>query len=65
MDIARISMDLAQSRVQSAFGTAILAKELGIGQEQGDEMVEMIDSARAAMELSVNPGVGANFDVSV
>ena len=49
MDIAEVSMALANASVLSQVGTA------GI--------VQIMDAA--AMELSVNPNVGANFDIRV
>jgi hypothetical protein len=42
----------------SAIDTAILAKNLDTFEEAGREMVKM-------MELSVNPNLGANIDMSV
>lgn len=63
MDIPALSMALSQSRTLGDVGTAMLSKALDTAQEQGTAMTNMLDAA--AMELSVNPYVGSNFDVRV
>lgn len=63
MDIAGLSTALANVSLQSQVGIAVLGKAMDTGEALGAEMVEMIDAA--AMELSVNPGVGANFDMRI
>lgn len=63
MDIAEVSMALANASVLSQVGTAVLDKSLDASRELGAGMVQILDAA--AMELSVNPDVGANFDIRV
>lgn len=63
MDIPALSMALSQSKLLGDIGTTVLGKSLDTAREQGAAVTEMIDSA--AMELSVNPYVGSNFDVRV
>ncbi|MCI9231873.1 MAG: putative motility protein [Lachnospiraceae bacterium] len=63
MDIAEVSMALANASVLSQVGTAVLDKALDASRELGAGMVQILDAA--AMELSVNPDVGANFDIRV
>lgn len=63
MDIAGLSTTLATMDIQSKVGTAMLDKALDLGEVLGAGMVEMIDAS--AMELSVNPSVGANVDVRI
>ena len=63
MDIAEESMALANASVLSQVGTAVLDKALDASRELGAGMVQILDAA--AMELSVNPDVGANFDIRV
>ena len=63
MDIARLSMAMSASQTQSAFGVAMLSKSLDTMKETGEQITEMIDAV--AMERSVNPSVGANFDMYV
>lgn len=63
MDIAGLSMAMSASQVQSAFGVAMLSKSLDYAADTGTQITSMIDAA--AMERSVNPGVGANFDMYV
>lgn len=63
MDIARLSTAMATNSTQTQIGTAVLGKMLDTNRELGANMVEMIDAA--AMERSVNPEIGANFDMRV
>lgn len=63
MDIARLSTSMATASMQSKVGTAVLDKALETQESLGAGMVRMIDVA--AMEQSVNPAVGANFDMRV
>lgn len=63
MDIAALSTALATVDLQAQVGTAMLDKTLDLGETIGEGMVEMIDAA--AMELSVNPSVGANMDIRI
>lgn len=63
MDIAGVSMELSNISTQSRVGTAVLGKAMDANEELGAGLVKMIDAA--AMEQSVNPNVGANFDMRV
>lgn len=57
-DIAMMSTVMAQNRTLSDVGTALMSQTLEDFKTQGAELTKM-------MELSVNPGLGANFDMSV
>jgi len=63
MDIPGLSMRMAQSNLLTDVGTAMLAKTMEQADSVSAAMTEMLDAS--AMELSVNPGVGANIDISV
>lgn len=63
MDIAQLSMSMSAIQTNSAFGVAMLSKSLDAASTAGDQIVNMIDSS--AMERSVNPAVGSNFDMYV
>ena len=63
MDIAGLSTALSNVSLQSRVSIAVLGKAMDTSEALGAEMVEMIDAA--AMELSVNPDVGANFDMRI
>lgn len=63
MDIAGVSMALANVSTQSQVSTAVLGKAMDTNQELGEGLVQMIDAA--AMERSVNPGIGGNFDMRI
>lgn len=63
MDIASLSMGLAQSRLVTDVGTAMLAKSFDQADQVGEALSELIDSA--AMERSVNPAIGGNIDLYI
>ena len=64
MDIMNITgAALANVSEMPKIGTAVLGKAMETSEQLGAGIVEMIDAA--AMELSVNPYVGANFDVRI
>lgn len=63
MDIASISMAMAQTTSLSKVGTAVLDNAMELNEIAGQGLVNMIDAA--AMERSVNPAVGSNFDMMV
>lgn len=57
-DIPAISMAMAQSDVLGKVGTSILSKTLDVATEDTAALTKM-------MELSVNPEIGSNLDLSV
>lgn len=63
MDIAGVSTALSNVSLQSSVGTAVLDKAMDTNEALGAGMIQMIDAA--AMEQSVTPNVGANFDMRV
>lgn len=63
MNIAAISTNLANIDVLGKVGIAVLDKTMDTNEILGAGLVEMIDAA--AMERSVNPGVGENIDIRV
>ena len=68
MDIAKLSMTMAQNQTMNGVSVAMLSKSINLGQDVAQGMIEMMDASAvspAAMELSVNPAIGANFDMSV
>ena len=63
MDIAALSMSLANIDTQTQVGVAMLDKTMDVGENLSAGLVEMIDAA--AMERSVHPELGANVDVHI
>ena len=63
MDIAGVSTALSNVSLQSKVGVAVLGKAMDTNEELAQGLLELIDSA--AMERSVNPAVGSNFDMYV
>ena len=49
--------------INGQFGVAMLSKTLDTQKAESEGLISMIDSA--AMERSVNPNIGSNFDMSV
>lgn len=58
MDIAALSSSMAMSDLGNEIATRVLAMSMDDVQNLGDGLQKM-------MEQSVNPGVGANIDVSL
>lgn len=56
--ITTLAMGISQMDTLSKVNTGLLSMSLDTASAQGDELVKM-------MELSVNPSVGSNFDMSV
>ena len=63
MDIAGLSIAMSAVTTQNAYGVAMLSKSLYQVSSMGDQITGMMDAA--AMELSVNPNIGANVDIRV
>ena len=63
MDIAGLSMAMSTNQVQTQVSTAVLSKSMDTLETLGQGMVQVIDAA--AMEQSVNPAVGGNFDMRI
>lgn len=63
MDIASLSVAMAQSSTLTKVGTAMLDKALETHDTLGQNIINLIDAA--AMERSVNPHIGSNFDMLV
>lgn len=63
MDIAKLSMNMAQTNLLNDVGTAMLAKSLDMAESMGTSVTQILDSA--ALERSVNPDIGGNIDISI
>lgn len=62
MDIPAISMAMAQNKIMDSVSIAMLDKAIDLNEGGAAELLSAMDHS---MELSVNPNIGANFDVSV
>ena len=60
--IPALSVMMSQSKVSNEVSTSMLKKTLDVSEQGGEALIQMM---RSSMELSVNPSVGGNFDVSV
>lgn len=63
MDIASISMAMAQTDSLSRVGVAVLDKAMESSETAGQGIIDMMNAA--ALERTVNPAVGSNFDMLV
>ena len=63
MDVAGLSSVLANVRTQNQVSTAVLAKAMDTNEALSAGMVEMIDAA--AIENTVTPWLGGNFDARI
>ena len=63
MDIASVAMAMTHASSLSKIGTAVLSNAMDTNEALGQGLVNMIDAA--AMERSVNPHIGSNFDMLV
>ncbi|MCR4584737.1 MAG: YjfB family protein [Lachnospiraceae bacterium] len=61
--IVNTAMTLAKSRNMDQVGTKVLSNALDAQEAAGAGLLKMIDAA--AMERSVTPYIGGNFDASV
>lgn len=64
MDIAQLSMDMAQSRVMNEVSVAMLDKTMEMVQEQTDMMTDMVANAGPTIH-DVNPAIGGNIDLAI
>lgn len=65
MDIAGLSTSMSMAELKTGWGMKMMSKAMDTAESQGAQTVHMIESAGAAMELSVNPYVGSQFDVRI
>lgn len=62
MDIAALSMSMAQTDLMNSVGIAMLDKSLDMSDDLAAAFTTALDHS---MELSVNPHIGANIDISI
>lgn len=62
MDIAGLSMALANINLRNEVSIAILDKALENNSDFGDSLLRMMNHS---MELSVNPDIGSNIDLYI
>ena len=63
MDISSLALSMTQFQTNNNLAVAMLSKSLDLSQSMGEGLIAMID--KSAMEQSVNPNLGGNFDMSV
>lgn len=63
MDIAGLSMAMAQNDIMSRVGIGVLDKAMESAESAGAQLVNMIDAS--AMQQSVTPHLGGTIDISI
>ncbi len=58
MDIAAVSISMSQASLAQSVNIAVAKLAMNNMNQKGADLTKM-------MELSVNPGLGSNFDVSI
>ena len=62
MDIAALSIALNQGKLQQQAGISVMKMAMGAATDQGDAITAMANDMSKAMELSVQPYLGATLD---
>ena len=62
MNIPELSTTLANIQTMNQVGIAVLDKAMETSEASGESLIRMMDRS---MELSVNPHIGGNLDISV
>lgn len=65
MDVAALSMSLSQMNLKQQVSTSVLSMAMDSAKGGMENMSQMLQDSAKAMELSVNPDVGANLDISL
>ena len=64
MDISPVlTISLNDTKIKNDIGIAVLAKQMDTEEQIGAALINMIQ--KSSMEKSVNPGLGANIDLSI
>lgn len=63
MNFALEAVNYSTASLQADVGTKVLSKAMDQMEATGAGLIQMMDAA--AMERSVNPAVGGNFDVTL
>ena len=65
MDIAAISMMLSQTKIQQQAGISVMKMAMNTGENQVNELIEMLQETTIALENSVTPYLGRNIDITL
>ena len=65
MDIAAISMMLSQTKIQQQAGISVMKMAMNTGENQVNELIEMLQETTKALENSVTPYLGRNIDITL
>jgi hypothetical protein len=63
MDIAALSVLMNQGKVQQQAGVSVMKLAMNAAQTQGDQLASIAGETAKALEMSVQPHLGAAIDV--
>lgn len=63
--IANMSIGLSQMKVKQEVGVSVMKMAMDQAGGNAQDLMEMMQSVGKAMELSVQPNLGANIDIGV
>ena len=65
MDIAALSMGLSQMNLGQEVGTSLLKMAMDTGEQELNDILQMVDGNVKIMESSINPHIGGNIDIKL
>ena len=63
MDIAAMSILLSQGKVQQQAGISVMKLAMDTSKTQGDMLASLLGETTKALEMAVQPHLGASVDV--
>lgn len=63
MDIAALSIVLNQGKMQQQAGISVMKLVMGVAADQGNSIAVMANETTKALELAIQPHMGANIDI--
>jgi len=65
MDIAALSMGLSQMKIAQQVSISAMKMAMDVAEAQAANLVKVLESNAKMMELSVQPHLGANLDITL
>lgn len=65
MDVAALSMSLSQMNLKQQVSTSVFSMAMDSAKDGMENMSQMLQDSAKAIELSVNPDLGSNLDLSL
>ncbi|HHY91165.1 MAG TPA: putative motility protein [Clostridiales bacterium] len=65
MDIAALSMGLSQMKIAQQVSISAMKMAMDVAEVQAANLVKVLETNAKMMELSVQPHLGANLDITL